>query len=91
MVSVAFPNSLMESSNEHINMNQSSPMNSTIDESHEYIPLMPLHDDILRTSKGDYVETEKAYIDPALSESFQTVEQYSILDHLNYVPSERDQ
>jgi hypothetical protein len=41
--------------------------------------------------KEDYHNAKKAYIDPKLDQNIQTMTSYSILDLLDYIPSERNQ
>jgi len=61
------------------------------DEQHTYIPLMRLDPQTLVKWESEYLNAEKAYIDPSLNEVVQKTDNYSILDLLKYVPSERDQ
>jgi C1A family cysteine protease len=52
---------------------------------------MRVDKETLDTWIKDYNKAEETYIDPSLNQEIQTTSFYSILDHLNYIPSERSQ
>lgn len=57
----------------------------------EIRPIMKMDFETFEQNKKDYYNSEKAYIDTDLKKEIQTTESYSILDLLDYIPSERDQ
>ena len=54
-------------------------------------PIMKADSETLKKWQEEYYNAEEAFIDPNLEQQIQTTESFSILDHLDYVPSERDQ
>ncbi len=53
--------------------------------------LMKLNQEILTSWQNQYEQAQLADIDPLLEPEIQTTSSYSILDLLDYIPSERDQ
>ena len=58
---------------------------------YEEYSVMQISPEYIKRHEEEYRNSERAYIDPDLMEEIQATERYSILDLLEYVPSERNQ
>jgi C1A family cysteine protease len=58
---------------------------------YEPLSVMKVDPETLQQWQDDYSTAQEAFIDPALKEEVQTASSFSILDHLSYIPSERNQ
>ena len=63
----------------------------TNDDNNQYKPIMEINLETIKKFKEDIKNSEKAYINPNLKQNIITTSNYSILNYLNYNPSERDQ
>ena len=66
-------------------------ISEVIDTNYEIRPVMKVDSITLEKWKKDYDTAEKAFINPDLAEEIQATSSFSILDYLDYIPSERNQ